>query len=106
MDRLDRIEAQLERLSDEVRGMQVAANISHNEQIETLTEIHKQLNKLNSIPTPPRRRMTAVYVALAVAITLGITAHFRLAGLEVKLEQYAVLPQRTTMQNMQQPFTR
>lgn len=103
MERLDRIEAQLDDVREELRGLRLAQTITGQELQHTLKDLREAIDQLRRLPSPPRRRL---WLALAVGLLgfgLGFTAHWRISQLEEARYVQFVLPPRAPLQNLQQP---
>ncbi|MCX7782205.1 MAG: hypothetical protein N2318_01000 [Meiothermus sp.] len=101
MERLDRIEAQMDDLREELRGLRLAHAIAHEELTHTLRDVRDGLLQLKRRPQP-RLRIWAALIIGALGFGLGFTAHWRLAALEEVRHVQLVLPPRTPLQNLQQ----
>lgn len=100
MERLDRIEAQIDDLREELRGLRLAHAIAHEELTHTLRDVRDGLLQLQRRPQL-RRRIWAALIIGTLGFGLGFTAHWRLAALE-EVRHESVLPPRTPLQNLQQ----
>lgn len=103
MERLDRIEAQLDDVREELRGLRLAQTINGQELQRTLKDLREAIDQIRRLPPPPRRRF---WLALAVGLLgfgLGFTAHWRISQLEEARHVQFVLSPRAPLQNLQQP---
>jgi len=102
MERLDRIEAQMDDLRKELRGLRLAHTIAHEELSHTLRDVRDGLTQLQ-LRRPPRLRIWAALIIGVLGFGLGFTAHWRIAAWEEVRHVQFVLPPRSPLQNLQQP---
>ncbi|WP_027887304.1 hypothetical protein [Meiothermus taiwanensis] len=103
MERLDRIEAQIDDLQQELRGLRLAQSIASEELQRTLRDVRDGLVLLQARPRPPRLRVWAALVFAILGFGLGFTAHWRISTWEEVRHVQLVLPPRAPLQNLQQP---
>lgn len=103
MERLDRIEGQLDEVREELRGLRLAQSIASRELQHTLNNLREAIDQIRRLPSPPRWRLWLALVIGIGGFGLGFTAHWRIAQLEEARYVQFVLPPRTPLQNLQQP---
>ncbi|AGK05826.1 hypothetical protein [Meiothermus ruber] len=105
MERLDRIEAQIESLREELRGLRLAHTIAHDDLSRTLQDVREALAHLQIGLRPPRKRVWLALTLAAIGFGLGFTAHWRISQEEVSHVR-PVLSPRAPLQDLQQPAAR
>jgi hypothetical protein len=103
MERLDRIEAQIDDVREELRGLRLAQSIANQELQQTLRDVRESLDQIKRQSRPPRLRVWAAIVLGLTSFGLGFGAHWRIAQLEEVSHVQYVLPPRSPLQNLQQP---
>ncbi|ADH63784.1 hypothetical protein Mesil_1909 [Allomeiothermus silvanus DSM 9946] len=106
MERLDRIEAQIGDLREELRGLRLAQTLTNRELHETLGVLRTVLEQVSRQSRPPRLQIWATIAIGLASFGLGFTAHWRISEIEEVRHVQFVLPPRAPVQNLQQSDSR